>query len=138
MGGSTIPAWVNLVNDLIYKASVRMLDLFRDKQRVKSYNGSDSPFSLAFGTEKAWWDWIQVVDGGRRVPNFMKAMDLTNSLIMTDFSIYPWADLGPDAVIVDVGAGNGSAVASILPNASNISKAVVQDLAPVIESAKVY
>ncbi|KAG9008690.1 hypothetical protein FRB93_006236 [Tulasnella sp. JGI-2019a] len=84
MGGSTIPAWVNLVNDLIYKASVGMLDLFRDKQRVKSYNGSDSPFSLAFGTEKAWWDWIQVVDGGRRVPNFMKAMDLTNSLIMVN------------------------------------------------------
>ncbi|KAG9032428.1 hypothetical protein FRB95_001481 [Tulasnella sp. JGI-2019a] len=138
MGDSTVPAWVNLMNDVTHKASVGMLDAFRHKKSVKSYSATDAPFTFAYGTDKTLWEWLYVVDGGHRMPNFMKAMEFTNSLMMTDMSLYPWAHLGPDAIFVDVGGGNGSAVASILPFASNIHKAIVQDLPPVIELAKSY
>lgn len=46
--------------------------------------------------------------------------------------------MGPDAALVDVGGGNGAAVAAILPYASNISKAIVQDCPPIIEYAKKF
>lgn len=56
--------------------------------------------------------------------------------VQSDFSRYPWSDLGPNAVLVDVGGGNGSTVAAILPHATNITKTIVQDRPQVIESAK--
>lgn len=39
-------------------------------------------------------------------------------------------------MLVDVGGGNGSTIASILPHATNITKAIVQDRLQVIEGAK--
>ncbi|KAG9008687.1 hypothetical protein FRB93_006233 [Tulasnella sp. JGI-2019a] len=129
-------AWVGQVNDVTYKASVGMFDLFRDKKRVKSYSREDAPFPFAYG--KGFWDWLRIANGGRGMPNFMKAMQFTNSLMMTDLSCYPWVDLGPDVILVDVGGGDGSAVAGILPFASNILRAFVQDRPGVIELAKSY
>lgn len=63
------------IDEVVLPCSGSMYTLYRDKERVTSYGGTNTPFNLGYGTEKGCWEWVQATNGGVQVPVFMKAME---------------------------------------------------------------
>jgi len=133
--GTPTPAWINHISELGYRAGAGMYPAFRDKKFLESYKVTETPFNLAYNTDKPFWEWMETVDDGVRAQSFARAMQLDGVI---DFSQYPWHKLEPGSILVDVGGGVGAVAASILPRAPNISKAIVQDRPPIVEGAKAF
>ncbi|KAG8928406.1 hypothetical protein FRC01_005995 [Tulasnella sp. 417] len=133
--GAPVPTWISLTVKQGGMAAVSMVTAFREDKYKKSHEISETPFSKIYNTDVPFWKWLE--QEGREL-NVAKAFEVNNARNF-DFSYYPWKDLPEDPIVVDVGGGEGSAMAVVLPLAHEGTKAIIQDLSlPVLEHAKTF
>ncbi|KAF9465682.1 S-adenosyl-L-methionine-dependent methyltransferase [Collybia nuda] len=116
------------------RSSSSMVDFLKG-----SGKGANSPFNMAWGTDKRLWDWYAEPGQGWRFRRFVAAMQFVAQTYKDTIfqNAYDWKSLKSTDVIVDVGGNMGTvslAVAKMFPE----TKFVIQDLPPVIEGAKTF
>ncbi|KAI0644813.1 S-adenosyl-L-methionine-dependent methyltransferase [Trametes meyenii] len=92
-----------------------------------------SPFNLAFNTNLGFFPWLELPENRSRLERFGHAMTGTRQWETKEGILYgfPWADLSPDSVLVDVGGGIGSTSLTVAQTHPHI-KVVVEDRPQVI------
>ncbi|KAF9465738.1 S-adenosyl-L-methionine-dependent methyltransferase [Collybia nuda] len=116
------------------KSSSAMIDFLKNSRK-----GANSPFNMAWGTNKSLWDWYAEPKEEWRFGRFVAAMQFVAETYKDSIfqNAYNWASLKSTDVIVDVGGNMGSvslAIAKMFPE----TRFVIQDLPPVIEEAKPF
>ncbi|KAI9375024.1 O-methyltransferase family protein [Aspergillus egyptiacus] len=99
--------------------------LYREPRR-----GVSNGFNLAYGTKKAFWDYI-ADDSPRHGERFARAMHAVNINSLDAISrLYPFDTLAADGgLIVDIGGGQGHVAKAILTSFPNSGlKCIVQDV----------
>ncbi|GJE93999.1 hypothetical protein PsYK624_101670 [Phanerochaete sordida] len=93
-----------------------------------------APFNVAFGTRMRYFEWLERGENVFRLRRFGKAMTGTEKWEVPGSIIggFPWHELPPRAVVVDVGGGIGS-TSMLLANAFPHLRFVIQDRPPVVE-----
>ncbi|KAI9063977.1 S-adenosyl-L-methionine-dependent methyltransferase [Trametes sanguinea] len=95
-----------------------------------------TPFSLAFDTDMGYFAWLDLPENQSRLERFGHMMTGTRFWETKDEALhgFPWAELPPEAVLVDVGGGIGSTSLAIAQAHPNIH-IVVEDRPQVIDMA---
>ncbi len=114
-----------------------------------------APFNLAFDTKLGFFPWLELPENRSRLERFGHAMTGTRqwetkegvlfgqssrvrlTVVASDdkgTAGFPWADLPPDSVLVDVGGGIGSTSLTVAEAHPHI-KVVVEDRPQVVELA---
>ncbi|OJT12731.1 Sterigmatocystin 8-O-methyltransferase [Trametes pubescens] len=95
-----------------------------------------APFNLAFDTKLGFFPWLELPENRSRLERFGHAMTGTRQWETKEGVLFgfPWADLPPDSVLVDVGGGIGSTSLTVAEAHPHI-KVVVEDRPQVVELA---
>ncbi|EKM53088.1 uncharacterized protein PHACADRAFT_210808 [Phanerochaete carnosa HHB-10118-sp] len=93
-----------------------------------------APFNIAFGTRLRYFEWLERGENVFRLRRFGKAMTGTEKWEVPGSIVggFPWHELPPRSVVVDVGGGIGS-TSMLLANAFPHLRFVIQDRPPVVE-----
>lgn len=95
--------------------------------------------NLATGTAGTFWD--SLADDLARSRRFASSMSLMQRMPgwqpAAALEVFDWGALGPDAVVVDVGGGDGSFAVVLAERFPALKHIIVQDVATVIEQARV-
>ncbi|THH01015.1 hypothetical protein EW026_g1615 [Hermanssonia centrifuga] len=93
-----------------------------------------APFNVAFNTRMRYFEWLEKEENVFRLRRFGKAMTGTGGWEVPGSVIggFPWLELSPRSVVVDVGGGIGS-TSMLLANAFPQLRFVIQDRPPVVE-----
>ncbi|KAI0364842.1 S-adenosyl-L-methionine-dependent methyltransferase [Pilatotrama ljubarskyi] len=95
-----------------------------------------APFNLAFDTKLGFFPWLELPENRSRLERFGHAMTGTRQWETKEGILFgfPWAELPPDSVLVDVGGGIGSTSLTVA-QAHPYIKVVVEDRPQVVEVA---
>ncbi|KIP03318.1 hypothetical protein PHLGIDRAFT_94938, partial [Phlebiopsis gigantea 11061_1 CR5-6] len=133
-GTDGIAAFVGLCTDELFKASAYLTDCYLPKKGLQPGDEMYAPFNVAFGTGMRYFEWLEKRENAFRLRRFGKAMTGTEKWEVPGSIIggFPWHELVPGSVVVDVGGGIGS-TSMLLANAFPHLKFVIQDRPPVVE-----
>ncbi|OSC97043.1 S-adenosyl-L-methionine-dependent methyltransferase [Trametes coccinea BRFM310] len=154
-----VAAFVGLTGDEAFKFMAYMTEWFLPDTRtgsliVDAKGGFDSakgeasasekkevvkyvaPFNLAFDTQLGFFPWLELPENRSRLERFGHAMTGTRQWETKEGILFgfPWADLQPDSVLIDVGGGIGSTSLTVALAHPHI-KVVVEDRPQVVELA---
>lgn len=94
--------------------------------------------NLASANTGTFWDYL--ANNPERSHRFASSMSLMQRMPgwqpAAVFEVFDWGKLGPEAVIVDVGGGDGSFAAALSERFPSLKAIVVQDVPAVIELGK--
>ncbi|CDO72696.1 hypothetical protein BN946_scf184985.g116 [Trametes cinnabarina] len=144
-----VAAFVGLTGDEAFKFMAYMTEWFFPDSRtgsliVDAKGGFDSakgetssnkevvyyvaPFNLAFDTQLGFFSWLELPENRPRLERFGHAMTGTRQWETKEGILFgfPWADLQPDSVLVDVGGGIGSTSLTVALAHPHI-KVIVED-----------
>ncbi|KAJ7457534.1 hypothetical protein B0H11DRAFT_1818170, partial [Mycena galericulata] len=129
-GTSGVSAFVEFLGDECLKSGAFLTDtLLRDPA------ASELPFNRAFATQESIYSWFERPENKYSLARFTMAMHLDSGTATNDLSGFPWHELAPGSVVVDLGAGIGSYALSIAKVNGDIS-VILQDRGATIQSAK--
>ncbi|KAI0666975.1 S-adenosyl-L-methionine-dependent methyltransferase [Trametes maxima] len=157
LGSNGISAFIGLMGDECFKFTSYMTEWLLPDTRIGSlivdakggfhrtqHTGTDvaaptpyaSPFNLAFDTKLNFFPWLELPENRARLHRFGRAMAGTRQWETTENILhsFPWADLAPGSLLVDVGGGLGI-TSSVVARAHNHIKVVVEDRPQVVEAA---
>ncbi|KAI0666974.1 S-adenosyl-L-methionine-dependent methyltransferase [Trametes maxima] len=154
-----VAAFVGLIGDDCFKFMAYMTEWFLPDTRtgslpVDAQGGLDSApdtaddtakgavasfpttFNLAFNTQLGYFPWLELPENCARLDRFGHAMTGTRQWETTEGVLYgfPWAEVAPGGVLVDVGGGIGSTSLAVAQAHSHI-QVVVEDRPQVVEAA---
>ncbi|KAI0324800.1 S-adenosyl-L-methionine-dependent methyltransferase [Cubamyces sp. BRFM 1775] len=94
------------------------------------------PFNLAFDTQLGFFPWLELPENRGRLERFGHAMTGTRQWETKEGILFgfPWAELPPDSVLVDVGGGIGSTSLTVAVAHPHVN-VVVEDRPQVVELA---
>jgi len=124
-------------SDEIMLATHKLADTMTDPEFGHSTSSEHTAFKKAF--DRGLIEFYLSEEGQAAAIRCGRAMVGATQVTGTVQSVlaYPWNDLAPDTRICDVGGGNGHVVLEIIKRYTNF-RAVIQDLPPVIEGAKLH
>ncbi|KAH9856853.1 S-adenosyl-L-methionine-dependent methyltransferase [Lenzites betulinus] len=95
-----------------------------------------APFNLAFDTQLNFFPWLELPENRNRLERFGHAMTGTRQWETKEGILFgfPWADLPPESILVDVGGGIGSTSLTAAQAHPHI-QVVVEDRPQVVEIA---
>ncbi|KAI0827576.1 S-adenosyl-L-methionine-dependent methyltransferase [Trametes gibbosa] len=95
-----------------------------------------APFNLAFDTQLNFFPWLELPENRSRLERFGHAMTGTRQWETKEGILFgfPWAELPPDSVLIDVGGGIGSTSLTVAQVHPHI-QVVVEDRPQVVEIA---
>ncbi|KAI0644810.1 S-adenosyl-L-methionine-dependent methyltransferase [Trametes meyenii] len=157
LGSNGIAAFVGLMGDECFKFTSYMTEWllpdmrvgslivdakggFDHPQQVETAAGSAtqyaSPFNLAFDTKLHFFQWLELPENRVRLNRFGRAMSGTRQWETTENILhsFPWAELTPDSLLVDVGGGIGTTSLVVAQTHAHI-KVLVEDRPQVVEPA---
>ncbi|KAJ8475150.1 hypothetical protein ONZ51_g6737 [Trametes cubensis] len=131
-----------------YSVSSKMTEWFLPDVRERrlpnrASRGADSTsvlyptaFNLEFNTDFNFFEWLDLPVNAFDHERFAHAMNGTSNMEGRQdiLQAFPWETLSPDAVVVDVGGGIGTASLTVAHAYPDI-QVVVEDRAPVVEIA---
>ncbi|KAJ8475167.1 hypothetical protein ONZ51_g6741 [Trametes cubensis] len=94
------------------------------------------PFNLAFDTQLNFFPWLELPENRGRLERFGHAMTGTRQWETKEGILFgfPWSELPPDSVLVDVGGGIGSTSLTVAVAHPHVN-VVVEDRPQVVELA---
>lgn len=139
VGTPGIGAWIEMTADEVMKASAYMTDVMFAPEMGKSEAPEDAPLQTAFRTKKTLWAWLDEPGNEYRLKRLNVAQAGTNNLDPTNAILmgFKWAELPPNAVVVDVGGGMGHLTMRLAKNVPNL-KYIVQDRPSVIVQGRKF
>ncbi|KAF8313565.1 S-adenosyl-L-methionine-dependent methyltransferase [Amanita rubescens] len=118
-----------------FKSSTYFWETVNGSKTDKSGEPADASFSRVIGDGKTYWEWLEQPENAFYQRRFDTSMRGVQALATTApiLSAYNWKSLPPNALVVDVGGGVGTA-SLVLAREFPDLKIVVQDRQPAIEN----
>jgi len=143
VGTPGVAALIEHTGDVVMKGSAVLKEVLTDEKRGMSDDFHDSPFNVAYKTEKTFWDWLEEPGNEKHLKRFSAAMagaaavDPPNAILMG----FDWSTLPLNSLVVDVGGGIGSVtlkIAQTSPAKTQQLKFVVQDRPSLLPQAEKF